>query len=227
MKTIIYSANIGDYDNFNNPVIYDKNVRYILFTDNKYIKSDVWEICHTDLINETLDSRKLARYIKVNPHIVLPKHDINIWIDHCFIPKFTNVNELFKKMEFTKDKNIMIFPHSWRKCIYEESKKVLEQKLDSKLVVENQMLKYREEGFPKNFGLFETGFMVRRNVDKVNEFNNIWWNEINNGSGRDQLSNMYASWKTSLVVFPIKYGESTYKNPFLEPKTKHNVKLTF
>lgn len=227
MKTVIYSANIGGYDNFNKPVVYDENVRYILFTDNKYIKSDVWEICHTDSLNTTFDSRKLARYIKVNPHIVLPKHDVSIWIDHCFTPRFKDTNELFKNISFTKDKNIMIFPHSWRKCIYTESKEVLRQRLDSTEVVDSQMLRYRKEGFPENFGLFETGFMVRRNNDKVNEFNTVWWNEINNGSGRDQLSNMYASWKTSLEVSPIKYGTSTYKNLFLLPKTKHNIKLTF
>jgi hypothetical protein len=227
MKIIVYSANIGGYDNFNHPKIYDENVRYILFTDNKYIKSNVWEISHTDFLDESLTSRKSARYFKVNPHLVLPEHDISIWVDHCFTPQFNNANDLINKMSFTNDKNIMIFKHSWRDCIYKESEEVIKLKLDNQEIVTNQIDRYKKEGFPENLGLFETGFIVRENNKKVNEFNDVWWNEIKNGSGRDQLSNMYASWKTSLKINQLTYGVSCYNNPFLTQKNNHNVKLSF
>lgn len=226
MKIVIYSANIGGYDDFKTPINYDKNVRYILFTDNKYFKSDIWEVCHLDFLKEPLDNRKIARYLKTNPHLVLPDHDISIWIDHCFTPIFNDSKDLLKKFSFTENKNIMIYKHSFRTCLYDEAKEVLRQKLDSPEIVNNQISRYREEGFPSNLGLFETGVIVRRNNNRVNEFNNLWWNEIKNGSGRDQLSNMYASWKLSLDIDRIPYGNSCYKNPFLEPKTKHNLKIT-
>ena len=83
MKIIVYSVNTGGYDDFREPKIYDPNVRYILFTDNKYYKSKIWEICHTDFLPKNLDNRRKARYIKLNPHIVLPEHDVSIWVDHC------------------------------------------------------------------------------------------------------------------------------------------------
>jgi len=226
MKIIIYSANIGGYDDFKTPINYDKNVRYILFTDNKYFKSDIWEVCHLDFLKEPLDNRKIARYIKTNPHLILPDHDISIWIDHCFTPSFNDSKDLLKKFSFTENKNIMIYKHSFRTCLYDEAKEVLIQKLDSPKIVNNQISRYREEGFPSNLGLFETGVIIRRNNNRVNEFNNLWWNEIKNGSGRDQLSNMYASWKLSLDIDRIPYGNSCYKNPFLEPKIKHNLKIT-
>jgi hypothetical protein len=226
-KIIVYSANIGGYDEFRIPIIYDPNIRYILFTDNKYFKSDVWEVNHVDFVNDKLDNRRKARYIKINPHIVLPNHDISIWVDHCFTPRFENVNSLINNIKFTNNTNIMIFNHSWRSCIYQESEEVLKKKLEKPDIVKNQMEKYKKEGFPFDLGLFETGFIVRRNNDIVNNFNNVWSNEVVNFSGRDQLSQMYSSWKTKVSVDRILFGKSQYDNPFLERKKPHAVKLRF
>jgi hypothetical protein len=169
----------------------------------------------------------MARYVKLNPHKLLPKHDISIWVDHCFTPKFNNSNLLLKNLNFTNKCNIMIFKHSWRNCIYEESEEVLRQKLDKVEIVNSQMQKYRKEGFPPNLGLFETGFIVRRNNELVNRFNDTWSNEVMSYSGRDQLSQMYSSWKTNLSIDRITYGKSCYDNPFLERKKSHSVKLRF
>ena len=88
MKVIVYSVNIGGYDLFNHPTKFDDNIRYILFTDNKYFKSNVWEVNHIDFLPNDLDNRLKARYLKTNPHKVLPEHDISLWVDHCFTPKF-------------------------------------------------------------------------------------------------------------------------------------------
>jgi hypothetical protein len=221
MKIVVYSVNIGGYDEFKEPTIVDPNIRYILFTDNKNYKSKIWEVNHTDFLPKNLDNRKKARYIKTNPHIVLPEHDISLWVDHCFKPKFNNAINLIELLLFTENKNIMIFKHSFRSCLYDEAKKIIKEKLDLPEIVNNQILKYRKEGFPSNIGLFETGFIVRRNNDKVNKFNELWWEEIKRGSGRDQLSNMYAAWKTSLKIDRILYGKSCYENPFLTSKIPH------
>jgi hypothetical protein len=227
-KIIVYTANIGGYDYFNTPKIIDENVRYIMFTDNKIVKSDVWEINHIDFLDDSITSRKKARYLKINPHKVLPNHDISIWIDHCFTPRFNNTDKLLKDMLFYKlNSEIMIFKHSWRNCIYTEAVEVINQKLDDPSVVKSQMRKYLSENFPPNLGLFETGFIVRNNNEKVNLFNETWWSEVSEGSGRDQLSNVYAAWKTKLPITRLERGESCYNNPFLEPKQKHIVKLRF
>jgi hypothetical protein len=228
MKYIVYSANIGGYDFFNEPKIIDKNVRYILFTDNKYFKSDVWEVNYIDFLDDKMTSRKKARYLKLNPHKVLPNHDINIWIDHCFTPRFDNTIKLLNDMLFFKRKaDIMIFKHSWRDCLFAEAEEVLLRKLDEPKVVKQQMKKYMSEGLPQKLGLFETGFIIRNNNEVVNKFNDLWWSEVYEGSGRDQLSCMYASWKTKLPIHRIETGKSCYDNPFLEPKQKHVVKLRF
>ena len=50
MKIVVYSVSTGGYDELKTPKVYDPNIRYILFTDNKYFKSDVWEVNHIDFI---------------------------------------------------------------------------------------------------------------------------------------------------------------------------------
>lgn len=218
---IVYSANIGGYDEFKIPTIIDPNTRYILFTDNKYIKSKVWEIYHIDFIDKNLDNRKKARFIKLNPHLVLPNHDISIWIDHCFTPKFNNTNKFLDEIKFNEN-DIMCYKHDIRNCIYHESEIIKGKKLDDINVVNKQILKYQNEKFPFNYGLFSTGFMIRKNNNNIIHFNKIWWDEVNNHSGRDQLSQTYASWRTNVKITPITNIGNVYSNKYLTSKIKHS-----
>jgi len=221
MKIIVYTANIGGYDNFNHHNILDLNVRYILFTDNKYISSPSWEISHIDFIKEKLDNRKIARYIKTNPHKILPAHDVSIWVDHCYIPKIKNFEDFLNQISFL-NKNVMCYNHNERNCSYKEANVCKSKNLDNHTVIDNQINGYITEKFPNNYGLFDTGFMIRKNNEIVNNFNEFWWNEIKHKSGRDQLSQMYSSWKTKTQINPIPIGRSIYHNPFLNKKIPHN-----
>lgn len=76
-------------------------------------------------------------------------------------------------------------------------------------------------GFPKNYGLFEAGFIIRRNNKKVNQFNDFWWNEVKKNSGRDQLSQMFSAWYCNLDIKPITIGENVYSNEFLGKLKTH------
>ena len=221
MKIIVFSVNTGGYDELKDLSVVDKNVRYILFTDNKYFKSKVWEVNHVDFLSHVGNNRKIARYIKINSHLILPEHDISIWIDHCFTPKINNFTTIINDNPF---ENIMCYKHDERNCIYSESEKVLIDKLDHPNVVKKQMLRYVNENFPKNYGLFSTGFLVRKNNQNVKLFNETWWNEILNGSERDQLSQMYSSWKTKIKVDNFRHGQNVYSNPYLNKKIKHQNK---
>ena len=220
IKVIVYSANIGGYDNFISLKNYDPNVEYILFTDDTEFKSDVWKVKSVDFLTDTLDNRKKARYIKLNPHLVLPPHDISIWIDHCLEPKFEDVSELLKYLNFGNS-SIMCFPHPERDCLYDEGQVVLKLKLDTPEIVNNQMNRYHSMSFPRNYGLFENGFIVRRNNLKSKMFNETWWKEISKNSGRDQLSQMFVSWSIGVNITPILNCGLMGDNIFLSEKIKH------
>lgn len=41
---------------------------------------------------------------------------------------------------------------------------------------------------------------MRRNTEKIREFNKIWWEQIQKFSIRDQISSPYVSWKTKTFI---------------------------
>lgn len=223
-KIIVYSVNTGGYDELCDYKIIDPNVRYILFTDNKYFKSNFWEVQHVDFLKHLNDNRRIARYLKLNSHLILPYHTISIWIDNCFSPKINNFSKLLIDNDF---ENVMCYKHDVRDCSYEEAKKIIEYKLDYNFLVESQMNKYKNEKFPEKMGLFSTGFMIRKNNDKVKYFNEVWWKELNEGSSRDQLSQVYSAWKTNISITNLNQGINVYNNPYLNSKVKHNIKLVY
>jgi len=222
-KIIVYSANIGKYDKFREPTIVDPNIEYYLFTDDTSIKSNVWNIINYKFEDKTLDNKKKSRVIKCNPHLILPEHDISIWIDANFLPLFDNAVKLLESIKFL-DKNIMIYQHRDRKCLYQEAKVVKAMNYDIPEIIDNQMARYKEDGFPENYGLFESGFVIRKNNNAVNEFNELWWDEIKNNSSRDQLSQMYASWKTNVTIDRIMVGTDVFTNQFIGEYTFHHGK---
>jgi hypothetical protein len=173
-----------------------------------------------DFLTDTLDNRKKARYIKLNPHLVLPPHDISIWIDHCLEPRFEDISELLKYLNFGNS-SIMCFPHPERDCLYDEGQVVLKLKLDTPEIVNTQMNRYHSMSFPRNYGLFENGFIVRRNNLKSKMFNETWWKEISKNSGRDQLSQMFVSWSIGVDITPILNCGLMADNIFLSEKIKH------
>lgn len=219
-KVIVYSVNINGYDEIITPKEYDPSVRYILFTDNENAKSDVWEIVQVKPLNQTKDLRKKSRYYKTNPHLILPEHEISIYVDANLEPRFTDVKKMLEDIGMDKN-NVMSYKHPERNCIFEEANAVIHFKLDSVETVSIQMKRYTNMGFPKNYGLFECGFMIRKNNNKVKNFNETWWTEILKNSGRDQLSQMFSSWYSDVDITPITIGERVESTPYLMPKQEH------
>jgi hypothetical protein len=224
MKIVVYSCNINHYDFVKEPYPVDKRSQYILFTDVKDTY-EVWEAKYIDYKYISPDPQRASRYFKLNPHKVLPEHDISVWVDFSFIIRIPNLVTFVKSTLGTN--NIACYTHGCsslrRNCIYQEADVCCSVLLDDVMTMKSQMAKYKAEGFPKKYGLFSTGLIIRKNNKLVNEFNETWWNEICKGSKRDQLSQMYAAWKCDLNIAPIKIGTSIYENDFLI-KQKHKVR---
>jgi hypothetical protein len=65
---------------------------------------------------------------------------------------------------------------------------------------------------------------ILMDMSEVKKFNDIWWDEVKNFSARDQLSQVYSSWKTDVKISPIPIGSSIYINKYLNAKIKHPKK---
>ena len=86
------------------------------------------------------------------------------------------------------DKEILVFKHPDRNCIYKEAIACKDLQLDSDRVIDSQMNRYRKLKWGEEKGLGSCRIIVRKHSKNIELLNNSWWAEITSGSVRDQLS---------------------------------------
>lgn len=218
MKIIVYTCNIGHYDLYMNIPQPKDSVKFYYFMDgNKPMVGGGWKV---QLIKDSpYSNRKTARYYKINSHRVLPEHDYSVWVDARFE---INPKNVYKFVEKYQRYDMTCYEYPWRKkdCLYKEAVSCAMSKYNGSPAIYEQMKKYKAEGFPEQYGLCATGIIIRKNNDKVKKFNRIWWGEVRDFSPRDQLSHMYAVWKSGIKVNVI--NDLVYANE-ISKHFKHNM----
>jgi len=195
-KKAIYTCITGGYDVLKDPKVITKGWDYVCFTDDTTMKSDVWNILPLPEESKGLSKVKKQRYVKINAHKVLPEYELSIWVDGN-IDILGNLDK-FVDSVLTDDISVYVPQHPQRKCIYSEAKIVMSMKKDTPENVEPQMKKYKEEGFPKDFGLLQSNILVRKHNEKdCVKLMEAWFEELKENSHRDQLSFNYVLWKNS------------------------------
>ena len=214
-KIEVYSCVTGNYDNVSQSLFsalpeIDCDARFTLFTDAQMERKKAgWNI--KPLAYEELCRRRSARWHKVNSHLLFPDAEITVWIDG---------SQAFKPIKLYADLvgphmtgfHIATFKHPVRTCIYQEAQACKMLKKDNPLLIDKQVYKYRKMGYPSFNGMVETACVIRKNKKPITEFNQVWWNEIDNNSLRDQLSFNFAIFSKGLKYQTIK-GERT-KSPY-------------
>lgn len=196
MKKIAFTCIFGDTDSLKEPLKTTPGWDFVCYTDNPSLTSKTWDI---ELVSSG-DPKKMSRYVKCINHF--KEYDISLYIDATFQIKRTI--DLFA---LNKRNGIWLNSHPQRQCLYEEAQIVIDKSLDSKETIVNQINRYRQEGYPEQNGLYRCGIMVRNPKDeRVTELCNKWWEEIENGSHRDQVSFPYACWATGVVPNTILHG---------------------
>lgn len=212
---VIYTAIFGGKDGLL-PQKKIPGVDFICFTDTP-MRASPWDVRMVPSKNR--DPNRCAKEFKILPHRFLKEYDVSIWIDGNFLV----VGDVIDLVENVLAENSMAaFDHNAtgfdaRNCIYKEYESIMalmaggEALKDDPEKMRCQVERYRKEGYPEEYGLISGGVLLRRHKDtclvRVME---RWWNEIETGSRRDQLSFNYATW-----VEQFKYG-------LIEGNIRHN-----
>jgi hypothetical protein len=166
-----------------------------------------WEI--REIERHDVSRNLLAKLPKIRPELVFPEAGYSLWVDGNVV--LTYPFDIHRLVElYLDDADVCVFRHHARSCTYQEAEACMVRRLDTPQVIENQMARYRAEGFPVQFGLQELPVILRRHSRAVADFDRQWWEEIVRGSRRDQLSFQYVRWKTGLPVaeFPLQIQDS-------------------
>lgn len=206
-KGVVFTCLSGSYDTLKEPVEVDPNWDYVCFT-NEPVTSKVWQIRKIPDALVHLPNAKQARAIKILPHVYLSEYEYSFWIDASILIK-RSVTGFVSDTLHTETACFAIPKHPDRICLYEEAKAVKRMNKDKPESVDPQVTRYKKEGYPSNWGLVQSGLIIRKHTQEVAEFCNRWWNEVEKGSKRDQLSFNYVLWKYSIpirVINPAEFG---------------------
>jgi len=171
-----------------------KGAKFVAFTDFPF-ESKVWE--RRPVCNEYPDPVRNAKKHKILPHIYFPDAEYSLWIDGSITLKVP-LEELIHK--FLQNTDIAMFPHPYRDCLYDEAMACITFGLDDPDVIDSQINRYNLEGYLPHRGLFEATVILRRHTNEIRAFNETWWDEIQWGSRRDQISLPYVLHKTATDI---------------------------
>ena len=196
-RNVIYTCITGNYEPLDDPMKISEGFDYICFT-NSNLKSDIWEMRPIPEELNDLSEVKKQRCIKINPQRYLPEYDLSVWVDGS-IKLLKDINE-FISGNCSDVESIYIPKHPSRNCIYKEMETCIKLRKDKESNIAPQREKYKEEGYPENYGLVQSNIIIRRhNEPDCIKLMETWWYELKNGSHRDQLSFNYAMWRNPEV----------------------------
>lgn len=213
----IYSAIYGGKDNII-PEQVEQNIPtdYIMFSDADISNSGKWKVI-TGPKSTSGDPRMEAKYFKLMPHEVpeLAKYDYLIWVDG--LVQVTNPDFSRMMVDTLRSDAVGLMSHPDRNCIYEEFDECVRiGKIKEKEDVErafNQLKRYKKIPILPNAGLYAATVLIRNAKHKLAEkFNKTWWQEVTEGSFRDQLSLPYVIKTSGITPVPINlvYNKNIY-----------------
>jgi len=224
---VIYTALFGDYDDLIDPREEYDGCDFICFTNQKHLKSDIWEI---RIIEECdLSASMMNRRYKILPHQFLSNYEQSLYVD-ANIAIIGNPLDLANK--YLGEFEIAVPKHFLRDCTYEEANIVIKSKKADEFIVKQQMKFYCDNNFPREYGLSENN-IIYRNHNNYNVIMSmqLWWTELNTWANRDQLSFGYVLWKTKikhkLIVENCRSINSTYFFLFGHKNDSNKIKKSF
>ena len=199
---IYYTANFNNYSNTTR-LIESLCVKLgkpvIIFCDasSKATSASLESKNHLFIVvdrDENTDSRLFAKIFKIMPHLFFPRNSKTIWLDSNISMKKDDV----ELIHLLKKNDLVLFKHDKRNSVREEYFDCLKHKKDTQKKLK-EFSEFLNNNKDPEF-LCQGRIIYRNNNLKVQNFNEIWWDYIQKGSIRDQLSLPYAIKKSNITT---------------------------
>lgn len=197
---VVYTCNTNNYspnNHYTDLSVYCKqnNYNYFVFTDR--LVKDLDKSRQILFSYKAPDPRYAAKIFKIFPILFFDNAKYSLWID-ANISFLKDLNLLINNF-VSSENNFVLFKHNKRNNVIDESIECMKYGKDDSIIIKSQIQRYSKE--IKNLerlGLYRGCVLLRKHTSSVNEMSNSWWNEISNGSIRDQLSLPIAIEKNSI-----------------------------
>ncbi len=191
-KFLVITANLGKKDKLVDPPKSHPNCDYIAITDTGS-STNIWKLSKPFIFSEIdkYTHRRNAKIYKVLSTLLFSQYEYIIWQDGNHQLKVDPSLILDEYGEF----DLLLFNHPHRQCAYDEMGVIYGLNLDEHPNIKNQYTHYTEQGFPKNYGLYEMTTFIKKNTPENVSLDLMWWEQICKFSSRDQCSFTYCLWK--------------------------------
>ena len=198
MKKLIYTIHFGNYDKARSPKIKTPGWDYVMVTDNPNLKVEGWDMLHFE---SSHPNWLKAREVFIKHNMLFSDYDLSIMCGGQYEVNVDLDDFLAKKISDTAD--MAIAQHPARFCLYQEVAACVLYNKITKGQANQIMRAYQPVGVPKEFGLVQTGVMIRKHDrDNLDRFSRLWFEETKLTT-RDQISFMYVYWKERLISFDL------------------------
>jgi hypothetical protein len=189
---VIYTTNFGNYDDLR-PIPEFKGWDRVVFTDNKDLKVQGWKtICVSG------EGVRKQREIKILSNKYLKDYSLSIYQD-ANMKILSTPDEYLEVVKYQG--GFMTAKHPTRTRIYEEGFRIVQLGKDKPEIVFKHIVNLFEiTKMADNYGLFETGVIIRDNSKQVAKLENKWFKYLQLGSHRDQISLPFAKFMTGINI---------------------------
>lgn len=223
MKKIIYTVNIGGYDELRSPLFIDEGVDYYCITDHAAMPPHPWiKIPLTDIVRHTTKDahlqqrfQKIAGIPELHADITL-YHDANLVQQASFLPLFDRL--------ITSGADMLAMTHPDRDCVYEEIAACIQYKKAPEDLLRAQAVAYRNMGMPAHNGLIASGLLVRYTSRKTWKIDRTWWINTEAYSHRDQISFALTDWQLGIKKELLPWEEAFSRYIV---RTPHTIKKEY
>lgn len=211
-RVVVYTCITGGYDELTAPAHADPEIDYVCFSDGETSPVAPWRMI--DVRHLAMTAKDRNRYVKMHPHLVLPEHDVSVYVDGS-IKIIGDLGSLLVEAQ-NRSEVLLLYDHPRRDCIYDEGEACAFYGHDWGWRIRRQMDKYRSLGYPTNNGLFEAGVMIRRDSDDMRRLMDAWWCEYSTGVKRDQLSLPLVSWRQRIPLGSLGASDPRFANQYFK-----------
>jgi len=218
MKKVVLTYITGGYDALRDPAVVTPGWDYVCVSD-RGLRSKVWRAAPLDDgPAATEDDKRRAGLIKIGHHdFVGDDYDLCVTLDGSM--RINGDLDALLGEVWSDDADLALARHPWRDCLYDEAREVKALGFDDPAVVERQTRRYRRQGFPRQFGLYATGLMIKNNRSaRLRQVCERWAAEYRTGSRRDQLSLTYAIWKEAQAGEALRVKTFDFMDVFRQRK---------
>lgn len=187
---VVYTVILGGYDRLMPPLMWDERWKYVCLSDTPMPETPPWEV--RLVVPESKDFHRESRRYKALSYRCFPGAEYTLYHDG-------NIRlNMDRPLRWLKEHDMALCAHPARNCVYTEAARCIREGKGNEETINAQIARYRVEGYPEEAGLAACTIILRRHTEAVRRFNEHWWEEISNGSMRDQLSFNYLCWKLGM-----------------------------